>query len=68
MVADAIEGAVRDAAVRAGMIDVALARFVDRTNVSVDERGRVIGAALAVRSLRDRLPRWFLDDATALGD
>jgi hypothetical protein len=61
-----IRAAVRDAAVRSGLIDIALCAHVDHRGIHVDDRGEVAGAVLAMRELRDRQPAWFLDSPEKL--
>lgn len=55
-----VRRALRDAGVRAGIIDTALVRFADTSGIRVDDANHVIGADEAVAELQRRAPGLFL--------
>jgi tRNA(Ile2) C34 agmatinyltransferase TiaS len=55
--------ALRDRAVRVGIVDTEFARLADASGVTVDESGGVHGADAAIAALQARCPQLFLDDA-----
>ena len=62
---NAVRLAIRDAAVRAGLVDTELATLADTSALRFGDDGFVYGADDAIEALRQHQPSWFI---TNLGD